>query len=441
MNFRNTICFIFFWMMIQSVDGADEPRATILLYHGLTEKCPADMYEKRKDRFYNDMLYIKDHFDVISLSELQDIIENKKPLQRNTVVITFDDGMLSNYTIAAPILKEFGFPATFFIISSFPNRDDWYMTWEQIKELSQVKKDEEYLFTIGSHSHTHKYPGLQDLTGAALRYELEESKKTIDKHIAPLSCTAFAVPYGILPQSYDEFYSLATELGYKTIRTSDDLRNIDVATDDLFNLPCLPLYDFTEPGYIGVFNESHYPITTPFFDPPQDVNSKYGTVSFDVPVIGITSYFSKNSRNITIEATLENNDMIQSVQVIHQSPWDIATIRVTVKERVFGQSKINIKATEPGTFPSGGYFYVNIEAPEVIFHENEPIVIFPNPATDYIEIMNVDSYVSYSIYNILGRSLKQGQGNKIDVRFLPQGIYIINIDTDKKTSQLKFIKK
>ena len=372
MILRNTIFSILFLTMIHSVVWAETPSVSILLYHGLTDICPGSMYEKRKDRFYRDMEYIRDNFDVISLLELQDIIDNKKTLSRNTIVITFDDGMLSNYNIAVPILKEFGFPATFFIISDKPENDDWFMNWEQIKELSQVTKDGEYLFTIGSHSKTHEWPGLQDLAGDALRYELEESKRLIDIAIEPRRCETFAVPFGIFPQDEAGFRNLATELGYKVIRTSE-MRNVDISIDESLNLPCLPLYDFTEPEYIGAFNQSPTPLLTPLFEPAQDVFIEYNPVSqsyeFDVKISDITSY-ETNSQNITIKAVAENDDMIQSITVTHQSPWDIATIHITTKEGVCGRTKINIEATEPGTFPSSGYFHVNIAPAVVIISYN-----------------------------------------------------------------------
>jgi peptidoglycan/xylan/chitin deacetylase (PgdA/CDA1 family) len=421
-------------MMTSSVVWADSPKATILLYHGLTEKCPEEKKQKRADRFYNDMMYIKENFDVISLHELQDIIENQRMLERNTVVITFDDGLKSDYTIAAPILKEFGFPATFFVVTDWREDED-YMSWEQIKELSQVtNKDGEYLFTIGSHSRSHRYPGLQNLTGAELRSELEDSKHAIEQHIAPRTCTAFAVPYGILPQSYDEFYSLATEF-YEIIRTSAS-RNINIATDWLLNLPCLPLYDFTEPEYIGAFNQSLYPITTPFFDPVQDVYYEKSYV-IRTSITGIEAYVLSGNDGIVIEAVSDNNVLIKNLTVDYTPPRNMATIWIEINEGYYGRAKISLKVSAPGAFHSSGYFYVNVESPvSVVSH----MYIYPNPATDYIEIMNADAYIRYSIYNIVGQLLKQGQGNRIDIGFLPQGIYIINIDADKKTSQLKFIK-
>ena len=87
----------------------------------------------------------------------------KKPIPDKTVVFTFDDSCLSNATIAAPILKKHGYGGTFYISDAYGFRDrkDWYMTWRQVKGLSDDS------FEIGNHtrghgllSHTDE-PGLQ----------------------------------------------------------------------------------------------------------------------------------------------------------------------------------------------------------------------------------------------------------------------------------------
>ena len=358
MMIRNTILSIFLWLIIPSVVLAQSPRATILLYQGLTEGCPEDMNQKRKDRFYNDMLYIKANFDVISLLELQDIIENQKKLSRNTVVITFDQGLKSDYTIAKPVLEEFGFPATFFIATGLRENED-YMSWEQVEELSKVKKDGKYLFTIGSNSHTRRPPGLQNLTGAALKYELEVSKELIELHTGR-PCTAFSLPYGRLPENVDEFYSLAEELGYEIIRSSRR-RNINIETDWLFNLPCLALYDFTEPDYIGAFNQN--PVPTPFFDPVQDINviiDPLQSLDFYAPITGIELAASSGQDRITIEVISDNKELINSVSVNYTPPQDHASIHIKINEGKYGTAKISLKVSAPGAHPSSGYFYVNV---------------------------------------------------------------------------------
>lgn len=67
------------------------------------------------------------------------------------VVLTFDDSSVSHATIARPVLKRYGFGATFFITEGFTfrtNKRD-YMTWEQIAELHRDG------FEIGNHTRDH----------------------------------------------------------------------------------------------------------------------------------------------------------------------------------------------------------------------------------------------------------------------------------------------
>lgn len=67
------------------------------------------------------------------------------------VVLTFDDSSTSHATIAAPLLKRYGFGATFFITEgfTFPTNKRDYMTWEQIAELHRAG------FEIGNHTRDH----------------------------------------------------------------------------------------------------------------------------------------------------------------------------------------------------------------------------------------------------------------------------------------------
>ncbi|MBI1373745.1 MAG: polysaccharide deacetylase family protein [Phycisphaera sp.] len=69
-----------------------------------------------------------------------------------TVVLTFDDSVATQATFVAPLLKEHGFGATFFITEGFDfaTNKTQYMTWEQIKGLNDAG------FEIGNHTRHHK---------------------------------------------------------------------------------------------------------------------------------------------------------------------------------------------------------------------------------------------------------------------------------------------
>jgi peptidoglycan/xylan/chitin deacetylase (PgdA/CDA1 family) len=74
-----------------------------------------------------------------------------EPVPDKLVVLTFDDSSVSHYTNARPVLKRYGFGATFFITEGFTfatNKRD-YMTWEQVAELHRDG------FEIGNHTRDH----------------------------------------------------------------------------------------------------------------------------------------------------------------------------------------------------------------------------------------------------------------------------------------------
>lgn len=74
----------------------------------------------------------------------------KKPIPDHLVVLSFDDGVSSDYHTIAPLLKHYGFGGTFFV-TEFPDFKDKkkYMSWKQIKALNDMG------FEIGNHTAHH----------------------------------------------------------------------------------------------------------------------------------------------------------------------------------------------------------------------------------------------------------------------------------------------
>ncbi|MGH6630042.1 MAG: polysaccharide deacetylase family protein, partial [Burkholderiales bacterium] len=89
--------------------------ACILCFHRVTDAIPEDGITITPGRFAVVIEAIARDYAPVSLRSLVENIEQGRPWPRRAVAITFDDGYLDNYEIAAPILKKFSVPCTFFV--------------------------------------------------------------------------------------------------------------------------------------------------------------------------------------------------------------------------------------------------------------------------------------------------------------------------------------
>jgi len=98
----------------------------------LTEYDP-NVFSCDEANFSEHMQYIKKHFTVVTLDELDEILKGKITDKRYAL-ITFDDGYIDNYSKAFPILLENKISATFFLATNFINNAEipW---WDKIAYL------------------------------------------------------------------------------------------------------------------------------------------------------------------------------------------------------------------------------------------------------------------------------------------------------------------
>ena len=80
------------------------------------------------------------------------MIKDRLPIPDRLIVLTFDDGVKSQATFVAPLLKRYGFRATSYITEglNFLKDKDRYLTWEEIRELHEAGIE------IGNHTRQHK---------------------------------------------------------------------------------------------------------------------------------------------------------------------------------------------------------------------------------------------------------------------------------------------
>ena len=65
--------------------------------------------------FRQQMDFFRDNFAVVCMEQVIDAVKNGGELPDNSLLLTFDDGYIDNYTYVLPILEEFGFQGSFFI--------------------------------------------------------------------------------------------------------------------------------------------------------------------------------------------------------------------------------------------------------------------------------------------------------------------------------------
>lgn len=117
------------------------------------------------------------------------------PIPDKLVVLTFDDSAKTHFTVARPLLKRYGFGATFFVTEGFdfPTNKRDYMTWD---EIAQLHRDG---FEIGNHTRDHL--GISAKTLRQLPEQLEGINARCREHGIPKPIS-FAYPgNGIHPEA------------------------------------------------------------------------------------------------------------------------------------------------------------------------------------------------------------------------------------------------
>src|SRR6266852_1517754 len=205
----------------------------IFCYHRLVDKIRYPGTEITPAAFEAQMKELKDKgITVISMQDLLAWKRGEKNIPPRCAVVTFDDGWKSQYEVAWPIMKKYGYPFTMFIYTEGVRGGalggGGAITWEQLADMRDAGID------IEAHSATHQdlreghtvmimEPGgkrtKKKLTGAEyeqwVQNEVVGCKQLLEQRLG-IRINCFAVPFGTYNEHVKE---IARNAGYESMFT------------------------------------------------------------------------------------------------------------------------------------------------------------------------------------------------------------------------------
>ena len=284
------------------------------MYHRFEENKYPSTNIKIKDFETHIDLIEKSKFKFISHNEFEEAI-NSKSLEKK-ILITVDDGFISFYNNAWPILKKKEIPFIIFINTETIGSNG-YMDWPQIKEISKFD-----FVHIGNHSHSHGY--LVDKTDEEIEKDLKTSIK-IFKEKLNHETKFFAYPFGEYKKSYIQ---IVKKLGFK-YGFGQHSGVMDKSKNKL-ELPRVPINEKygEEKRFKTLLN------TIPF--PYQNINpeEKYLQPRDNPPDVKVTFFEDgPNIKNITCYSNEENNWRKSKIKFVSKKEMKIILDGKFVTER------------------------------------------------------------------------------------------------------------
>ncbi len=200
---KTLFCSIFLLVHSGSIAAA-----VIVQYHHVDTETPAAT-SISPDLFAQHMAYLSDHgFEVWALPRLLEALKNGEPMSEKVAAITFDDGYVSVYSEALPVLRKHDFPFTVFVNTALVGGAG-YMGWDKLRKLVDEGN------TVANHTvnHPHLVRRLEGETQkqwqVRIKSEMSAAEAVLRSKLG-LSPKLLAYPYG---EYNRRVQALAKELG------------------------------------------------------------------------------------------------------------------------------------------------------------------------------------------------------------------------------------
>jgi peptidoglycan/xylan/chitin deacetylase (PgdA/CDA1 family) len=168
----------------------------ILLYHKISRD-RNDRPTISVDRLDRQLAYIKSNYTPVSFQDLKESLAGRHPMPAKSVLVTFDDGYLSMYELAFPLLLKHQVKATIFLPTGFiGGTDGWNGAKDPLMSYDLIRKMAGMLIEVGLHSYSHQNYGA---------YSAEQVETDVNRCVRELESSScpftrvVAYPYGQMP--------------------------------------------------------------------------------------------------------------------------------------------------------------------------------------------------------------------------------------------------
>ena len=207
-NIKTIIGFILYYFFLFynkfNILSNSKYRLRVLSYH--------DMEEEDHDLLEKQLLHLKKSWNFLTPDEFELIIYNKKKITKDSLLLTFDDGTISNYNIACHILEKYKIKAIFFVVTEYALLSD-NDKWQEFANININLKESSYKLndnfknmrlyelkdlinkghTIGGHTNTHKR--VSNLTNIELIEEIINGTDKLESLLG-VKINHLAYPFG-----------------------------------------------------------------------------------------------------------------------------------------------------------------------------------------------------------------------------------------------------
>lgn len=224
----------------QSVASPQYVSVPIIMYHQIsTRNDNLGRYILSLSELESDLQYIKEQgFTTVVVADLVKYVSGNGELPQKPIMLTFDDGYETGYTILYPLMKKYNMRAVVSVIGSltdlYTQIDDHndrysYMTWDEIKELSKTSEIEIQNHSYDMHyAESGKRKGISKLKGEsdddyynALYADVGKMQLLLMKK-AQCKATAIAYPFGSYSKETTE---ICKRLGFECSFTCEERIN------------------------------------------------------------------------------------------------------------------------------------------------------------------------------------------------------------------------